>query len=152
MESEHAGGGREGDLGADYLGILDEETMSLAWGSDRSPEDRRRIVDAAVIFGRMFDERMVDAPPASLEEKDFQRFLMGLMNAVIAEFATREGTSEAEAGAFLGDIRNRDHVLELNEALEAFAIDPDTPLNDHLKTAVEGRQDKAVWARHFRSG
>lgn len=145
MDAEHEGG-------PDYLGMLDEETMNLAWGSDRSPEDRRRIVDAAVIFGRMFDERMVAAPPASLEEKDFQRFLMGLMNAVIAEFAEREGMSEAESGAFLGDIRNRDHVLELNEVLEAFAQDPDTPLNEHLRAAVEGRQDKAVWARHFRSG
>lgn len=150
MDSEHVAEGREG--GTDYLGMLDEETMRLAWGADRSPEDRRRVVDAAVIFGRMFDERMVEAPPASLEEKDFQRFLMGLMNAVIAEFAAREGTSEAEAGAFLGEIRNRDHVLELNEVLETFAQDPDTPLNKHLKTAVEGRQDKAVWARHFRSG
>ena len=150
MDSEHVAEGREG--GPDYLGMLDEETMKLAWGADRSPEDRRRVVDAAVIFGRMFDERMVEAPPASLEEKDFQRFLMGLMNAVIAEFAAREGTSEAEAGAFLGEIRNRDHVLELNEVLETFAQDPDTPLNEHLKSAVEGRQDKAVWARHFRSG
>lgn len=150
MDSEHVAEGRES--GPDYLGMLDEETMRLAWGADRSPEDRRRVVDAAVIFGRMFDERMVEAPPASLEEKDFQRFLMGLMNAVIAEFAAREGTSEAEAGAFLGEIRNRDHVLELNEVLETFAQDPDTPLNEHLKAAVEGRQDKAVWARHFRSG
>lgn len=150
MDSEHVAEGREGS--PDYLGMLDEETMRLAWGTDRSPEDRRRIVDAAVIFGRMFDERMVEAPPTSLEEKDFQRFLMGLMNAVIAEFAAREGTSEAEAGAFLGEIRNRDHVLELNEVLETFAQNPDTPLNEHLKTAVEGRQDKAVWARHFRSG
>ena len=150
MDAEHARDGREG--GPDYLGMLDEETMNLAWGSDRSPEDRRRIVDAAVIFGRMFDERMISAPPASLEEKDFQRFLMGLMNAVITEFATREGIGEAESGEFLGDIRNRDHVLELNEVLESFAQDPDTPLKEHLKAAVEARQDKAVWSRHFRSG
>ena len=152
MDAEHAGSSSESGPGADYLGMLDEETMDLAWGPDRSPEDRRRIVDAAIIFGRMFDERMVEAPPASLEEKDFQRFLMGLMNAVIAEFAEREGISEADSGAFLGDIRNRDHVLELNEVLEAFAQDPDTPLKDHLRAAVEGRQDKAIWARHFRSG
>ena len=150
MDSENAGGGHEGV--PDYLSMLDDRTMGLAWGPDRSPEDRRRIVDAALIFGRMFDERMVEAPPASLEEKDFQRFLMGLMNAVIAEFAAREGTSEAEAGAFLGEIRNRDHVLELNEVLEAFAQDPNTPLDEHLRTAVEARQDKAIWARHFRSG
>lgn len=152
MDAEHDGGGREGGPGTDYLEMLDEETMNLAWGADRSSEERRRIVDAAVIFGHLFDERMVEAPPASLEEKDFQRFLMGLMNAVIAEFAAREGLSEAEAGAFLGDIRNRDHVLEFNEVLEAFAQDPDTPLNQHLEAAVEGRQDKAIWARHFRSG
>ena len=150
MDSESAGGGHEGV--PDYLSMLDDKTMSLAWGPDRSPEDRRRIVDAALIFGRMFDERMVEAPPASLEEKDFQRFLMGLMNAVVAEFAAREGTSEAEAGAFLGEIRNRDHVLELNEVLEAFAQDPNTPLDEHLRAAVEARQDKAIWARHFRSG
>ena len=150
MDAEHVGGEHEGGL--DYLGMLDEETMNLAWGPDRSPEDRRRIVDAAVTFGRMFDKRMVESPPASLEEKEFQRFLMGLMNAVIAEFATQEGLSEAESGEFLGDIRNRDHVLEFNEVLEAFAQDPDTPLNEHLKAAVEGRQDKAIWSRHFRSG
>ena len=150
MGSEHATGEYEG--GPDHLEMLDEETMSLAWGPDRSPKDRRRVVDAAVIFGRMFDQRMVEAPPASLEEKDFQRFLMALMNAVIAEFAHKEGVSEADAGAFLGEIRNRDHVLELNEVLEAFAEDPETPLNEHLKAAIEARQDKAVWARHFRSG
>ena len=150
MDAEHASGGREG--GPDYLEMLDEETMVLAWGPDRSPEDRRRIVDAAVVFGRKFDERMVEAPPASLEEKDFQRFLMGLMNAVIAEFAAREGVSEDDSGAFLGDMRNRDHVLEFNEVLEAFGEDPETTLNDHLKAAVEARQDKAIWANHFRSG
>lgn len=152
MEAEHPEGGREVGPDVDYLGMLDEETMRLAWGPDRSPEDRRRIVEAAVIFGRTFDERMVSAPPASLEEKDFQRFLMGLMNAVIAEFAAQEGISEADSGAFLGEIRNRDHVLEFNEVLEAFAQDPDTPLSQHLRAAVEGRQDKAIWARHFRSG
>ncbi len=150
MDAERAGGGRED--GPDYLGMLDEEMMNLAWGPDRSPEDRRRIVDAAVIFGRIFDERMAEAPPASLEEKDFQRFLMGLMNAVIAEFAAQEGIGEAESGEFLGDIRNRDHVLEFNEVLEASAQDPDTSLKEHLRAAVEGRQDKAIWARHFRSG
>ena len=148
MDAQQAGGERD----PDYLGMLDEETMSFAWGSDRSPEDRRRIVDAAVTFGRMFDERMLESPPASLEEKDFQRFLMALMNAVIKEFATQEGISEAESGEFLGDIRNRDHVLEFNEVLESFAQNPDTPLGDYLKIAVEGRQDKAIWSRHFRSG
>ena len=150
MDSEHSRGGGEG--GPDYLGMLDEETMNLAWGSDRSPDDRRRIVDAAVIFGRMFDERMLASPPASLEEKDFQRFLMGLMSAVITEFAVQEKISEDDSGAFLGDMRNRDHVLEFNEVLESFAQNPDTPLNEHLKAAVEGRKDKAIWSRHFRSG
>ena len=152
MDAEHAESSSESGPGADYLGMLDEETMDLAWGPDRSPEDRRRIVDAAIIFGRMFDERMVEAPPASLEEKDFQRFLMGLMNAVIAEFAKQEGISEDESGAFLGDMRNRDHVLEFNEVLESAAQDPDVTLNEHLKAAVEARQDKAIWSRHFRSG
>ncbi len=150
MDAEHSKGVGEG--APDYLGMLDEETMNLAWGPDRSPEDRRRIVDAAVIFGRMFDERMIASPPESLEEKDFQRFLMGLMNAVIAEFAAQEGISQDDSGAFLGDMRNRDHVLEFNEVLESLAQNPDTPLNEHFKAAIEGRKDKAIWSRHFRSG
>ena len=135
-----------------YLGELDEETMTLAWGPGRSPEDRRRIVAAALIFGRQFEKRMEARPPESLEEKDFRRFLMGLMNAVISEFAEREGLSQAEAAKFLGDVATRDHVLELNEVLEASAEEPDKPLDEHLRAAVEGRGEKARWADHWSSG
>lgn len=145
-------GKQEADPALAYLGGLDDETMTLAWGPDKTPEDRRRIVLAATIFGRQFEERMREHPPETLEEKDFQRFLMDLMTAVISEFAEREVMSLTEAGAFLSDIKVRDYVLELNEVLEEFADDPDKPLNKHLRTAVENRQDRAKWSRHFSSG
>jgi len=135
-----------------YLQRLDEETMTRAWGPGKTPEDRRRIVAAALIFGQQFDERMSENPPESNEEKDFQRFLMALMNAVIREFAEREGTDLASAGVFLSDINTRDYVLELNEVLEESAEDPETPLNEHFKAAIEARQDRAAWSRHFSSG
>lgn len=135
-----------------YLQRLDEETMTRAWGPGKTPEDKRRIVAAALIFGQQFDERMSKNPPKSNEEKDFQRFLMALMNAVIREFAEREGIDPASAGAFLSDINTRDYVLELNEVLEESAEDPEKPLNEHFKAAIEARQDRAVWSRHFSSG
>ncbi|CAN5120856.1 hypothetical protein BH24ACT19_BH24ACT19_04600 [soil metagenome] len=142
----------ETDPALAYLQRLDEETMTRAWGPGKTPEDRRRIVAAALIFGRQFDERMNKNPPESNEEKDFQRFLMALMNAVIREFAEREGMDPASAGAFLSDINTRDYVLELNEVLEESAEDPEKPLNEHFKAAIEARQDRAVWSRHFSSG
>jgi hypothetical protein len=143
---------KEADPALAYLRELDGETMVLAWGTDKTPEDRRRIVLAATIFGRQFEDRMRERPPESLEEKDFQRFLMGLMNAVISEFAEREGLDAASASAILGEVSTRDYVLELNEVLEEFANNPETPLDEHLKTAVESRQDRAKWSHHWSSG
>jgi hypothetical protein len=131
---------------------LAEATMTRAWGPDKTPEDRRRIVAAALIFGRQFDERMSENPPESTDEKDFQRFLMALMTAVIQEFAEREGMDPASAGSFLSDVNTRDYVLEFNEVLEESAEDPEKPLDEHFKAAIEDRQDRAIWSRHFSSG
>jgi len=142
----------EGNPALTYLRQLDDATMTLAWGSDKSLEDRRRIVMAAAIFGQKFEERMAENPPESLEDRDFQRFLMGLMNAVISEFAEREGLDPAAAASFLGDAATRDYVLELSEVLDRYAEDPDKPLNEHLRAGVEDRQHKAVWSRHWSSG
>ena len=126
--------------------------MILAWGPDKTPEDRRRIVLAATIFGRQFEERMREHPPKSIEEKDLQRFLMGLMNAVISEFAEREGLDSTAASTFLGEVSTRDYVLEFNEVLEEFADSPEKSLDDHLKAMIENREDRATWARHWSSG
>ncbi len=126
--------------------------MILAWGPDKTPEDRRRIVLAATIFGRQFEERMREHPPKSIEEKDLQRFLMGLMNAVISEFAEREGLDSTAASTFLGEVSTRDYVLEFNEVLEEFADNPEKSLDDHLKAMIENREDRATWARHWSSG
>ncbi len=126
--------------------------MILAWGPDKTPEDRRRIVLAATIFGRQFEERMREHPPKSIEEKDLQRFLMGLMNAVISEFAEREGLDSTSASTFLGEVSTRDYVLEFNEVLEEFADNPEKSLDDHLKAMIETREDRATWARHWTSG
>jgi hypothetical protein len=145
-------GEQEADSALTYLEELDDETMTLAWGSDKTLEDRRRIVLAATIFGHQFEKRMEEHPPENLEEKEFQRFLMSLMNAVISEFAEREGLDLASATAFLGDVSIRDYVLEFNEVLEEFAEDPEKPLNEHLKTTVENRHERAKWARHWSSG
>jgi hypothetical protein len=149
---EGPGGNQEADPTLAYLEELDEETMSLAWGPDKTPEDRRRIILAATIFGRQVEERMRERPPENLEEREFQRFLMALMNAVISEFAEREGIDQASAGAFLGDLSTRDYVLELNEVLEEFANEPERPLNEHLKAAVENREARARWSDHWSSG
>ena len=135
-----------------YLKELDDAIMTLAWGPDKTFEDRRRIILAATIFGRQFEERMSKSPPESLDERESQRFLMCLMNAVISEFAEREGLDPASAAAFLGDVGTRDYVLELNEALEEYAANPEKPLNEHLRAAVESRQEKARWSRHWSSG
>jgi hypothetical protein len=152
MSKDDARGDREADPALAYLGELDDETMSLAWGPDKTPQDRRRIVLAATIFGRQFEERMSENPPENLEEKEFQRFLMALMNEVISEFARHEGMDQASAAAFLGDIGTRDYVLEFNEVLEEFANDPGKPLDEHLRTAIENREERARWADHWSSG
>jgi hypothetical protein len=143
---------KEAEPALAYLEELDDETMALAWGLDKTPEYRRRIVLAATIFSRKFEERMEEHPPENLEEKEFQRFLMGLMNSVISEFAEREDLDLASATAFLGDVSTRDYVLEFNEVLEEFAEDLEKPLNEHLKTAVDNRHERAKWARHWSSG
>ena len=135
-----------------YLRQLDEETMTLAWGPDKSPEDRRRIVVAALLFNSKFEERLAENPPESLDDAHFQRFLMGLMNAAIAEFAEREGLDPSSAAAFLGDVATRDLVFEFSDALDRSAEKPDTPLNEHLRAAVGDRQHKAVWSRHWSGG
>jgi hypothetical protein len=54
--------------------------------------------------------------------------------------------------AFLGDVTTRDHVLEFNEVLEEYADDPEKSLDQHLKTAVENRPEKAAWSQHWSSG
>jgi hypothetical protein len=149
---EDPGENRKADPALAYLEELDRETMSLAWGPDKTPEDRRRIVLAATIFGRQFEERMRERPPENLEEREFQRFLMALMNAVISEFAEREGIDQASAAAFLGDLSTRDYVLEFNEVLEEFANETEKPLNEHLKAAVENREAHARWADHWSNG
>ena len=149
-EGARAGGAQ--DLALIYLGRLDEETMTLAWGPARAPDDRRRIVAAALIFGRKFEERMANNPPESLDDAHFQRFLMGLMNAAIDEFAAAEGLDPAAAAAFLADVGTRDLIFEFSDVLDRFAEDPDVPLDDHLRAAVEERQDRAVWSHHWRGG
>jgi hypothetical protein len=145
-------GKQETDSALTYLQELDDETMTLAWGSDKTSEDRRRIILAAVIFGQQFEERMEKHPPENLEEKEFQRFLMGLMNAVISEFAEREDLDPTSASALLGDISIRDYVLEFDEVLEEFTEDPEKPLNKHLRSAVENRHERAKWSQHWSSG
>jgi hypothetical protein len=140
------------DAALAYLKELDDATMTLAWGPDQTPEDRRRIVLAATIFNRQFEERMGESPPESLDERESQRFLVGLMNAMVSQFAEREGLYPASAAAFLGDVSTRDYVLELNEVLEEHAANPEKSLNEHLRTAVESRQEKARWSRHWSSG
>ena len=152
MGRENTGGNQEADPVLAYLEELEEETMSLAWGPNRTSEDWRRIVLAAMIFGRQFEERMLERPPENLEEREFQRFLMALMNAVISEFAEHEGMDQASAAAFLGDVSIRDYVLEFNEVLEEFVNAPEKSLNEHLKAAVENREVHARWADHWSSG
>ena len=146
------GGNCEADPALTYLEDLDDETMTLAWGPDRTSEDRRRIVLAAMIFGRQFEERMSVRPPEDFEEQEFQRFLMNLMNAVLSEFAEQEGLDDASAAAFLSDVKTRDYVLEFNEVLEEYTANPEKSLNEHLRTAVESRQERAAWANHWSSG
>jgi len=120
--------------------------MLRAWGENASAEDRRRIVLAALIFGRQFEERVAEYP-AGVGEADLQRFLMGLMNGVVEEFARREGLDRDEAAEFLGEVGTRDHVLEFNEVLDAYAGDEaGRTLDELLREAVESRREKATRA------
>ena len=131
---------------------LDEETMLLAWGPGRDAEDRRRIVAAALVFERKFEERMAEDPLESLDEARFGRFLMGLMNAAIAEFAASEGLGSEEAAVFMSDLETRDLIFEFCDTLDGAAEEPDVSLDDHLRSAVAARQEKAVWSRHWLGG
>jgi hypothetical protein len=68
------GGGDPGEEHAEdpvlaCLEELDDATMTLAWGQDKTSEDRRRIVLAATIFGRQFEERMNEHPPETPTRK-----------------------------------------------------------------------------------
>ncbi len=152
MSEGEAGRASADDLALEYLRRLDEETMTLAWGPGKTFEDRRRIVAAALIFSRKFEERMARNPPESLDDADFGRFLMGLMNAAISEFAASEGLDPADATAFLGEVETRDLIFELSDVLDRAIEDPETPLNEHLRNAVEDRQHKAIWSRHWSGG
>jgi hypothetical protein len=119
--------------------------MVRAWGEDASAEDRRRIVLAAVIFGRQFEERAVKRPPGA-DEGGARRFLMDLMNRVVREFARQEGMEVGEAAEFLGEVGTRDRVLEFSEVLDAQAESGES-LDALLREAVKLRRERA-----FRAG
>lgn len=133
-----------------YIRELREETMVAAWGAERHPEERRRIVLAAVILGRKLEERLAERGEAPHPD-EAQRFLMALMNETIAEFALLEGVGQDAATEFLSDVNNRDLVLEFNEALEA-AEATGTPPDDQLRQLVEDRRERAIWSDHWSSG
>ncbi len=142
---------RRSDRAFTILGALNEETLRRAWG-EKTLDERRKIVTAAVIFGERFEKRMEEQPPGS-GENDAQRFLMALMNDVIQEFAGREEMERTEATSFLSDVGARDYVLEFNEVLESHASDDSgRTLNEVFQEAIDSRREKAVWAQHFRSG
>lgn len=132
------------------LSSLTEETMFHAWG-ERTLRERHGIVTAAVVFGEEFERRVSELPPDANEER-VQRFLMSLMSAAVEEFARREEIPPDEAAAFLSEVGTRDRVLEFNEVLGVWAERPESSLDDLLREAVEARQDKSIWARHFKSG
>jgi hypothetical protein len=117
--------------------------MRRAWGGGTSAEDRRRIVLAAVLFGRQFEERASGRP---FGEAESRRLLMDLMNGVIREFAASEGLTIDEAAGFLGRVGTRDRVLEFSEVLDAHA-ENGRPLDELLGEAVDLRRERA-----FRAG
>lgn len=128
-----------------FLEELQEETMRLAWGEDASAEDRRRIVVAAIIFGRQFEDRVAERS-TDLGEDGLQRLLLDLMSGVVAEFARIEGLDENEATEFLSEVGTRDHVLEFDEVLDAYR-ESGRPLDELLQEAVNSRRDRAVRSR-----
>ena len=119
--------------------------MVRAWGEEASAEDRRRIVLAAVVFGRQFEERASERPAAA-DEAGARRFLMDLMNRVVREFARLEGMGAGEAAEFLGEVGTRDRVLEFSEVLDAHE-ESGGPLDGLLREAVDLRRERA-----FRAG
>ena len=135
-----------------YPNQLREETMSRAWGEGVLPEDRRRIVVAATIFGSQLEERLAQRSPEAGGE-ELQGFLMALMGGVVEEFAEREEMDKSEAVTFLSKVSTRDYVLEFNEVLEAYAEDDSgRTLDEILGEAVDNRREKALWAGHWSSG
>ena len=118
--------------------------MVRAWGEDASAEDRRRIVLAAITFGRQFEERAAERPPEA-DEAGARRFLMDLMNRVVREFARQEGMEVGEAAEFLGEVGTRDRVLEFSEVLDAHA-ESGGSLDGLLREAVELRRERAFGA------
>lgn len=134
-----------GDAAVDHLDQLSEETMRRAWGEEASREDRRRIVSAAIIFGRQFDASPADPSPG-LDEGAARRLLMDLMNRVVREFAAAEGMGTDEAAEFLGEVGTRDRVLEFSEVLDEHA-GTGRPLDDLLREAVDLRRERAFRAR-----
>src|SRR3712207_4606970 len=150
--NDYHGAGGSPDRALSYLNQLRGETMSRAWGEDISPEDRRRIVVAATIFGDQLEERLA-LRSQEVSGVELQRFLMALMDGVVEEFAEREGIDKGEAVAFLSEVDTRDYVLEFNEVLEAYAEgDSGRTLDEILQEAVDSRGEKAIWARHWSSG
>lgn len=130
---------------------LREETMRRAWGP-RSPEERRRIAAAARIFGRQFEEQSASRP-AVTGDQEARRLLMAVIQGSIKEFAREENTDQEAAADFLGDMVNRDLILEFNEVLDTYeAKDTGKSLDELLTEAVESRPDKARWADHWSSG
>jgi len=133
-----------------YLDMLSRDTMEFAWGR-RTAQDRYRIMLAALLFGDEFERRTRHGLPA--DEPGERRLLMDLMSAVIDRFADLEGLDREEAAAFLGDLTNRDHILELNEVIETFEQeDRQRSLDEVLREAVGRRKERRVWARHWSSG
>ncbi|WP_047866676.1 hypothetical protein [Rubrobacter aplysinae] len=133
-----------------YLEGLNEETMNAAWGDQRTPEERRRIVQAALILGRKLDERLAQRGE-DLHPDEAQRFLMSLINDTITEFARQEGLDSEAATGFLSDVGTRDLILELNEVLEA-SRESGLPLDDQLRQIVGDRRERAIWSDHWSSG
>ncbi|MGH3144332.1 MAG: hypothetical protein ACRDTR_00860 [Rubrobacter sp.] len=131
-----------------YLEELREETMLLAWGENALADDRRRIVLAALIFGRQFEERAAHQLTAEIDEDGLRRLLMDLMNGVVEEFARCEGLDRSEAAGFLSEVGVRDHVLEFNEVLDAHAAEGSgQTLDELLREAVGSRREKAIRSR-----
>lgn len=124
--------------------------MTAAWGAQRPPEERRRIVLAAVILGRKLDQRL-EENGQSPSPDEAQRFLMSLMNDTVSEFARQEELDDESATGFLSEIANRDLVLEFNEVLET-AEETGRPLDEELRRIVEDRRERAIWSDHWRSG
>ncbi|MBX6765486.1 MAG: hypothetical protein IRY88_17735 [Rubrobacteraceae bacterium] len=133
-----------------YLDMLSGESMELAWGR-RTDQDRYRIMLAALLFGDEFERRTRDGLPA--DEPGERRLLMDIMSAVVERFADLEKLDREEAAAFLGDLTNRDHILELDEVIETFEQEGgQRSLDEVLREVVERRKERRAWARHWSSG